>query len=218
MRRTTSLVAVVSLTALVGSLPGCSKKDKVVDVVLPPAAPPATTQGILIDNFILCYSKKNIDVYQNTVHHDFRFFFAEQDVAMLGVPATGWSRQQDIDSATKMFNGSTGTRPDGSGLPGIQSIALRLTPLGDGWSQDVDMLFAGTLRRSYEVLMTVTFASGATAMVCGVQDFYVVQVVVGGQTIWQLKYWVDVGATCNGVAATTPSAISWGVLKALYRN
>jgi hypothetical protein len=193
----TSLLLLCALLAAQLLLSGCGifspqePKDK------KSTTPPdelATTPDILVKNFTKCYTGKNIDLYEKVLHPQFQFFFAQQDVSVLGVAS--WDREHEIRSTTNMFTGVTGTKPDGSQQPGIQSITLTLSPIGE-WTTNVDAQYLGTQKHSYTVDMAVTYKGDSIDQVGGIQDLYVAPVIQNGQTIYQLKFWVDDGVTVH---------------------
>jgi hypothetical protein len=192
-----SLLWVASLVVATGLLSGCGlfSPDETSD---PPdnggdvAYPAATTPDLVVANFEKAYEEKKIDEYDKLLDENFTFYFSQTDVNQLGVPAS-WDRAQELLSATKMFSAQPGTTPGGQPQEPIQSFQVVLQPETTVWDTNVPAEFPGTLKRSYNVNMTVFFEGGGSVAVRGIQDFYVAPVEVNGTTIYKLRYWVDFG-------------------------
>lgn len=71
-------------------------------------------------NFKNAYDEMNIDEYSNTLHTGFIFVFADGSSV---APTTGiYTREEDLQSTTRMFNGEQGQDPDGLPMPGVRAI------------------------------------------------------------------------------------------------
>lgn len=189
----------------------------------------ATTPDIFLGNFQAAWSGRRIELYSNLLDNSFVFYFSQQDVNGLGVPVS-WGRAAELASATKMFSGQPGTTPGGQPVRPIESISLALLPETLSWDSNVPVQYSGTLRRTYSVAMNVQFAGGGVLFVQGLHDFYVAPVLVSGQTLYRLRYWVDfgtqsrvadtvaAGATIGPDTAELPAddSSTWGAIKANF--
>lgn len=192
-----SLLWVASLVVATSLLSGCglfSPDETEPDGTVPPPPeyPRATTPDLVVSNFERAYEEKSIAEYDKLLDSAFTFFFSQTDVNQLGVEPS-WDRAAEMASATKMFSALPGTTPGGQPQEPIQSFQVLLEQETTTWDSNVPSQYAGTLRKSYNVNMTVFFQGGGSVAVRGIQDFYVAPVDVDGTTIYKLRYWVDFG-------------------------
>lgn len=166
--------------------------------VEPPAPYPlATTQDILIANFVRAYNERNYPEYEKMLHDDFLFYLSQEDVAA-GADVT-FSRARDLEATYNMFEGLPGTNEDGEIIQEpIRSIDLKLIPDGVPWTDQVAQDFLGTTMKRYEVDMTVEYVGDAPSAVTGLQEFYAIAVPHDNgdgtvTTIYELKFWRDLG-------------------------
>ncbi|MDO9222553.1 MAG: hypothetical protein Q7U20_02460, partial [Caulobacter sp.] len=83
---------------------------------------PDTAQK-LMTTFMNAYDNMNIVEYRNVLHPDFKFKFAEgSDVE----PSGYYTREQDLQTTTRMFNGEQGMSEIGEVMPGVRDIDFRL--------------------------------------------------------------------------------------------
>ena len=147
--RLLSLFAAAALLALTG---GCFSSGDPEDTgtLLPPLPPPGTAEQLMA-NFKLAYDNMDIDEYRDALHADFIFVFADGSPA---APTTGiYTREEDLQSTTRMFRGEQGQDLDGIVKPGVRDIEFtQLVRLTD-W-EDVDgddLYFPGARRALYDV-------------------------------------------------------------------
>jgi hypothetical protein len=147
------------------------------------------TEDVLMANFREAYSKMDLDGYRDVLHPDFRFMFQQLDIEHLGLPSDHWTREEELLSANKMFNG-LGPTP-------ISKINIDVmdpqTPWQDTGSGHPD--FPDSRRRVYAISMEITRPGDTTLMVTGLQEFFAVSrdSVVSGATVpyWELYGQID---------------------------
>jgi len=148
-----------------------------------------TNPDLLIDNFKKAWANRDFQAYDNLRHPDFLFEFATADIADSGTPNGIWDRTKDSESASNMFEGVPGPA-----TPAVESISLTLTPINATWSDATEPELAGTLKKTYEVDMTVTLTTQNRFQVSGYQDFYAIDVSANpSKPHYQLYYWRDQG-------------------------
>ncbi|MBK7703294.1 MAG: hypothetical protein IPI34_10580 [bacterium] len=98
-------------------------------------------------NFKNAYDSMNIDEYRNVLHTGYIFVFADGSPA---APTTGiYTREEDLQSTTRMFNGEQGQDLEGVVKPGVRDIefpAAAPDRLGGGAGDGP--LFPGRLPRA----------------------------------------------------------------------
>lgn len=150
-RLLSSLAAAAALVVLAS---GCifSPEDDPDPVPPPPVTYPfPDTYEKLMTNFRNAYDSMNIDEYRNVLHTGYIFVFADGSPA---APTTGiYTREEDLQSTTRMFNGEQGQDLEGVVKPGVRDIEfsqlLRLTD----WEEvpETDLYFPGAYRALYDV-------------------------------------------------------------------
>jgi hypothetical protein len=159
--------------------------------------PLAFDENQLITNFIRAHEERNFIEYDKLLHDGFIFYFASEDIDRSPGGQGFWDRAADVASTDRMFNGKSGTKPDGSTQDPVQQITLRLEAVDGQWTTPTDPEFAGTRKRSYKVFMDVTYTNGDISRVTGEQQFFAAPVnIQQGEvtvTIYQLKFWRDTG-------------------------
>ncbi len=105
----------------------------------------------LMTNFKNAYGTMNVDEYRNALHTGYIFVFADGSPV---APTTGiYTREEDLQSTTRMFNGDQGQDPDGQPKPGVRDIEftelLRLTDWED--VPETDVYFPGAIRALFDV-------------------------------------------------------------------
>ncbi|MDO9693969.1 MAG: hypothetical protein Q7W56_04510 [Candidatus Latescibacteria bacterium] len=153
MRRSTTgpfcLSASIALLVLIG---GCFHSNDPVDPdPQPDAYPFADTVEQLMTNFKNAYDEMDIDEYDNALHEEFHFVFA--DGSYVAPPSGFFTREQDLESTTNMFAGEQGADPDGLPKPGVRDIVFtELTRLSEWEEAEInDALFAGSMRALFDV-------------------------------------------------------------------
>ena len=123
MRRSTKspfhLAASIALLVLTG---GCfNSNDPENPDPQPDPYPFADTVEQLMTNFKNAYEEMDIDEYDNVLHEDFLFVFA--DGSSVAPPSGFYTRAQDLESTTNMFAGEQGLDPDGIPKPGVRAVS-----------------------------------------------------------------------------------------------
>ena len=144
-----SLAAVAALVVMAG---GCIFSPDEGDNPTPPVTtyPFADTPEKLMTNFKNAYGTMNVDEYRNVLHMQYKFLFAEgSDVEPTGV----YTREQDLQSTTRMFNGEQGQDPDGLPKPGVRDISFEELTMLLPWEDvpETDINFPGAIRALYDV-------------------------------------------------------------------
>ena len=146
----TSLAAVAALVVMAG---GCifSPDEGENPTPPPPTYPFADTPEKLMTNFKNAYGTMNVDEYRNALHTGYIFVFADGSPV---APTEGiYTREEDLLSTTRMFNGEQGQDPDGFSKPGVRDIEFtELTKLTD-WEDvpETDIYFPGAIRALFDV-------------------------------------------------------------------
>ena len=152
MRRSTTspfrLAASIALLVLTG---GCfNSNDPENPDPQPEPYPFADTVEQLMTNFKNAYEEMDIDEYDNVLHENFLFVFA--DGSSVAPPSGFYTRADDLESTTNMFAGEQG-EDDGMLRPGVRDIDFAELTLLDDWEEvDVDDAhFAGAKRALFDV-------------------------------------------------------------------
>ena len=150
----------------------------------------------LMANFSTAYSEMDINQYREILHPDFIFKFLATDLEQIEVPGGDrWFRVDELESTTKMFNGSPGWDGENT-VPGISDITFELFDQDGVWGETDDNVdFPGTQRAVYNVQVSFLRAGNATIQVKGQALFYVTakDSTNGGlpAQYYQLQGWVD---------------------------
>ncbi len=189
MRRpTTSLSGLVTAIALIALTGGCFNSNDPVDTDPPPDAYPfPDTAEQLMTNFKDAYGGMNIDEYDNVLHEDFLFVFADGSPV---APTNGvYTREEDLQSTTRMFNGDQGQDEEGVVKPGVRDIEFTQLERQTDWEEvpGDDLHFAGARRALFDVRVVfyLNTESTNTITIDCQQLFYVTSVAeeqAGGGT------------------------------------
>lgn len=181
MRNHTRLLSgLAALAALVVLAGGCifSPDDDVINPPVPPSYPFPSSHELLMDNFQTSYDQMNIEEYRNVLHPEFKFKFAEgSDVE----PSGYYTREQDLQTTTRMFNGEQGMSEIGEVKPGVRDIDFRLLEqLSPTWEDvpDTDPDFPGSTRAIFdvEIVFNLSDDGNSTITVDSQQIFYAMPV------------------------------------------
>jgi len=150
-RLLSSLAATAALVLLAG---GCifSPDDDPNNVTPPPPSYPfPDTEDKLMTNFKTAYDNMSIEEYRNALHSDYKFVFADGSPV---APYEGYyTREQDLQSTTRMFNGEQGQDQDGVVKPGVRDIEFIQLLRTTNWEpmpiSDPD--FSGAMYALFEV-------------------------------------------------------------------
>jgi hypothetical protein len=158
------------------SIGGCFDSGDPEDTDPPPVAYPfPDTVEQLMTNFRDAYDSMNITEYDNVLHEDFRFIFAEgSDID----PDGYFTREEDLLSTTHMFNGEQGMSDIGEIKPGVRDIDFRLlTQLSPTWEvvPESDVDFPGASRAIFDVELVFNLRDdgNSTITIDSQQCFYV---------------------------------------------
>jgi hypothetical protein len=223
--KTRSILFLVLSAVLLFSFTDCEDDEKSPTQPAEPDYAEATTPDLLVENFVKAQEDRNAEEYDTLLDESSVFYFAGEDVDLSPGQQGFWQRAAELDTAGRMFSGQTGTRPNGDSQPGVQQITLRLNDIDPEWTDASaeDPEFEGSLKRRYEVDMTVSFlSSDLLTHVTGEQDFYVIPVVLdeglaSERTVVRLRFWKDLGRPLGRTAAGTEST-SWGEVKARFSH
>lgn len=179
------------------------------DETFPPAyvVDGAAGREQLIDNLEQAYERQLIEEYDKLLAETYIFRIDPSELDAVG--QLEFSRAEDYDSTTDMFNGQKGRERilDSEGkwtgeyleVPAVQTIRLRLdAATGSNWILVSGGEFDGSWQKTYNVEMTVTYSGDPKIdQISGAQVFYVVPgtITVNGVEIqvWQLRAWEDQG-------------------------
>ncbi len=191
-RLLSGLAAVAALVVLAG---GCifSPDDDPVNPPGPPSYPFPATQDLLMANFKTSYDNMSIEEYRNVLHTDFKFKFAEgSDVE----PSGYYTREQDLQTTTRMFNGEQGMSEIGEVKPGVRDIDFRLLEqLSPEWEDvpESDPDFPGSTRALFnvEIVFNLNDDGNSTITVDSQQIFYAMPVAeVQEDSSTRLRYYL----------------------------
>jgi len=176
-RMLSGLAALAALVVLAG---GCifSPDDDVINPPVPPSYPFPATQDLLMTNFQTAYDQMNIEEYRNVLHTEFVFKFAEGSNVE---PSGYYTREQDLQTTTRMFNGEQGMSEIGEVKPGVRDIDFRLLQrISPFWEDvpDTDPDFPGSTRAVYdvEIVFNLSDEGNSTITVESQQIFYAMPV------------------------------------------
>lgn len=196
MRNHTRLLSgLTALAALVVLAGGCifSPDDDDGNPNVLPTYPFPATQDLLMANFKTAYDNMNIEEYRNVLHTAFKFKFAEgSDVE----PSGYYTREEDLQTTTRMFNGEQGLDPIGLIKPGVRDIEFRqLERLSPEWEvvPEGDPDFAGATRALYDVTIVFNLSDdgNSTITVDSQQIFYAMPVAeVQEDSSTRLRYYL----------------------------
>ncbi len=194
------MLSMVLVLALVFSS-GCGifSPDESKDTPPPPGGgdfQPATSPDLLMENFKKAWEQMSIVEYEKLLATDFLFFFDPNDNLDDFVGGPSWDRTKELATATNMFSNQPGFDPVKQvAIPPILKIEFTTFSKINDWADPgTDPLYAGTIRATYKVAITVTLqGSDQLTRVTGDNDFYVEPVQVDGKTLWVIKVWEDRG-------------------------
>lgn len=209
--------------------------DDGVDTSTNPPEPPDMT---VIDNLVPAvedaYNNMNYGDYEPLIHEDYVFRVDPPEVDIIG--AAELSAAEDLEATSSMFSGETGLErvidpvtglPTGefTAVPPVQSIAIELIPdTASDWTEMTGGAFQGTLRRVYDLSMTVTYGSGSRIdVIRGKQVLYALEGTRRGDTsgnlYWQIRGWEDQGIDSGaglGADRAPSEGASLGSLKSQF--
>ncbi len=152
MRNHTRLLSgLAALAALVVLAGGCifSPDDDVTNPPVPPSYPFPDSEVVLMENFKTAYDNMNIEEYRNVLHADFKFVFID------GTPVTPtsgyYTREEDLQSTTRMFNHEQGMNNDGEIRAGVRDVDFRYLEKLLDWEDVQDPEFPGAKSALFEV-------------------------------------------------------------------
>jgi len=95
----------------------------------------------VIVNLVRAYEERNWTEYDNLLHEDFFFHFAQQDIDELGLPQS-WNKTIDSGATNRMLSGENGVKPDGGLQDPVQTIdVVLMEPIEGSWAQSQDPEF-----------------------------------------------------------------------------
>jgi hypothetical protein len=181
------------------------------------------TADKLMTNFKNAYGEMNVGEYSNVLHSDFIFVFADwSDVA----PPSGiYTRDEDLQSTTNMFNGEQGQSPDGQPIPAVRDIAFQQLVRLTDWEDvpETDPYFPGAIRALYDVHVVFNLVNeGWITITVDTQQLFYVRAVAeeqkDGNT--QQHFYLIGQQDLDGKLSVSPFAsnedMSWSIVKVLY--
>jgi hypothetical protein len=182
------------------------------------------TADKLMTNFKNAYDEMNIDEYSNVLHSDFIFVFADGSPV---APTSGiYTREEDLQSTTNMFNGEQGMDPDGQPKPGVRDIEFtELTQL-TVWEDvpETDIYFPGAIRALFDVRVVFCLNTEYmnTITVDSHQLFYLQSIDEaqdGGsnRTHFYMIGQQDLDGKLSVSSFASNENMSWSIVKVLYR-
>jgi hypothetical protein len=181
------------------------------------------TASNLMTNFKNAYAEMNIDEYINILHSDFIFVFADGSPV---APTNGiYTRDEDLQSTTNMFNGEQGQSPDGQPIPAVRDIEFpQLVRLTD-WEDvpETDPNFPGAIRALFDVRVVFYLVNeGWITITVDTQQLFYVKAVAEEEKdgdIQQHFYLIgqqDLDGKSTVLSFASNEDMSWSIVKALY--
>lgn len=169
--------------------------------------------------FRAAYGGLNIDEYRNALHSDFIFVFADGSPV---APPTGiYTREQDLQSTTRMFNGEQGLDPDGHPKPGVRDIEFQRLERLTNWEDvpEADPNFPGAIRALYDVRVIFNLNTDAsnTITVDSRQLFYLKSIAEEQTDGSTRPHYYLIGQQDLDTLFIGNEDMSWGTVKALYK-
>lgn len=201
---------VLAAAGLAVTLAGCGDDKKTNP---PPAGyPAATSPSICLENLRDAYQAEDYAEYARLFDNDFVFLFRSDDVSDPDNPTPpSWSRDEELQSASKMFADSTVDRIDLSWSLGDSTTWTDLSPEGLKVRANGVYLAVSTRNEQGEPLYLVV--QGA------VHIFYFLpeSPSSGGARLWKIRLWEDspIGGKTDDLAKVERT--SWGQVKVYYR-
>ncbi len=204
------------LLAALAFVASCSEDDPVDPGDSISTYQPLTTREAVLNNIELAWTDRESGRIDELLDAGFVFFLSARDVAQ-GLPAY-WSRADELQATTSLFNSSTGT----TGLVlsslhfDIQFDEVEWHPIHPP-SAPTETWYTTTVPYTFTI---VTEQGDRYIQPPGAEaQFTVREVDAGGSREWRLLEWrdfVDTVARALGSASTAQD--TWGAFKALYRE
>jgi hypothetical protein len=216
MRKT--LACMLGTVVLVSAITaGCGDGGNPGSVVIPYPMPGTADQ--LMFNFKSAYDRMNVDEYRNALHPDFVFVFA--DGSPVAPDAGYFTRDEDLQSTTRMFDGEQGHDPDGLPKPGVRDIEFTEMTRLTAW-EDVpedDARFPGAVRALYDVQVVFYLDTESTSTITvGTQQMFYLKSVDEEQTDGSAEphFYMIGQQDLDGRVSASIDTYSWSEVKALY--
>lgn len=201
-RYRTHITLTLSCLLLVAGLPGCSSDDPTAPGT--PALP--ATRAELIEAYELAYSQMSGTGYEALLHEDYAYVFPSYRDGPID-----WDRDEDLDSANRMFQGLPPLFAPWDTHDGVESIAgislLRTTEWTD--TAGDDPYFPGKSEALFDYQIVLMLTGGENTISAGGQILiYAVDTADG----WQIAGLKDLGAV-----GKADQALAWSTIKWMYR-
>ncbi|MDD4310398.1 MAG: hypothetical protein PHO32_08465 [Candidatus Cloacimonetes bacterium] len=150
------------------------------------------TPEALLNNLMLAYKEKNINIYKSLLHPDFRFELIASEVSQIGIDVNGdglrdswWGFDKEIEYTTRMFSegSSDGLYP----VPDYINLVLHIPP-ENLWEADPELGHEDwiVIPCSFDLVLSYT-SSNTSFTANGIARFYLRKV----ENLWYIAIWRD---------------------------
>jgi len=210
-------LAMISLCALIC---GCSDEEEITGPTPgPPGSFPGTPEQVMV-NFQDAFSSRDLAALLDIIHPDFRFHLTQADVDRFPLPTDHLNAYEERVAAENMFSGEIVIHPGGAISAAISAIHFDVfQPLASAWNvSPADSLFPGSLRRLYNIDLSIERPGNTTLRIRGQQEFYVTSrdSTLDDGTTGTFHQLVGQRDFSDLSASLTTTAGSWGMAMLTY--
>lgn len=210
MKMTARLLCTAAVLALL--LGGCATSSGPEPVVGPQFHSRITPEDIVY-NVQLAYREMDAAEYLDCLSQDFEFYPTEEDVQDPGMQLPPvWYKTDEQEMHENMFD-------DGSNVESI-TLTLTITSLVIEEGIPADPLDDSAVCQ-VAVDLRVNLLQGLTYLVTSPAEFHMRidtdQVGAGGEYLWEIYGWLDLGDSGRGTGNAPREDATWGGVKAMYR-
>ena len=177
------------------------------------------------------YNRKAISAQHELFSDDFRFYFNPTDSAGATYRSTPWTRDDELISVTRLFEGGNAVLPPASTV--LLTFDRNLTVDPSTTISDPEGSWHRRIRT--QVVLFITTADGNLIEISGAATFYLVRGDVAtipdeplqrgfgaDPSRWYIQRWDDEtasgGTTARALHTSPTRSVTWGTVKAHYRS
>ena len=178
-------------------LAGCTDDGVITAPESAKGYPEATSPKILLENFVLAYTDRDLVGYADLLHEDFVFTFLPCDVQELGLKKDHFSRADELASAGRMFSGKPHVRDDGQVVPAILAIVQERFHQLTEWEAAGDPQRPEVVQAIYHLRIRFVREEAGDVVVDGPGIFFAApEADRRGADRYQLVGWIDKTRSC----------------------